>query len=180
MQNYFRASVKCLFLLAAWGTLSPAAAEPPVSQKSTFQVTGAVSSPRAWTAAQLQKELSADVQTIHYTLKGAVHTARAVSLWAVVQAEQPQINPQIKHHLLQFVASVQGRDGYTVDFTLGEISPDFGASAVWVAWDEDGHPLPEDDGPVELLVPGDKRAARWVHGVSAITLTDLAQSPERR
>ena len=140
----------------------------------TFQVVGAVGKPRVWSAAQLAKELPAEVRTISYTLKGAAHTAHAVPLWAVVQAEQPQINPQIKRHLLQFVATVQGCDGYTVDFTLGEISPDFGANAVWV---EDGKPLPEDAGPVEILVPGDKRAARWVHGVSAITLTDMAQSP---
>ena len=153
--------------------LCPVRADAPPA----FQVAGAVGKPRLWTAAQLQKELPASIQTVSYTLKGAAHTAHAVPLWAVVQAEQPQINPQIKRHVLQFVVSVRGRDGYTVDFTLGEISPDFGANAVWVAWDEDGRPLPEDDGPVELLVPGDKRAARWVHGVSAIALTDMAQPP---
>jgi len=164
------AVIAALCLLAS---LPPAYADT----LGTFQVVGAVGKPRVWSAAQLPKELPADVRTISYTLKGAAHTAHAVPLWAVVQAGQPQINPQIKRHLLQFVASVRGRDGYTVDFTLGEISPDFGANAVWVAWDEDGRPLPEDAGPVELLVPGDKRAARWVHGVSAITLTDMAQSP---
>ncbi len=153
--------------------LPPAYAGSPAA----FQVAGAVSKPRTWTAAQLPKELPAEVRTISYTLRGTAHTAHAVPLWAVVQAVQPQINPQIKRHLLQFVAAVQGHDGYTVDFTLGEIAPDFGASAVWVAWDEDGKPLPEDAGPVQLLVPGDKRAARWVHGVSAITLADMAQPP---
>ena len=165
----FTALVALCLLVA----LPAAQAESP----TPFQVAGAVAKPRTWTAAQLPKELPTAVQTISYTRKGAAHTAHAVPLWAVVQSEQPQINPQIKRHLLQFVASVRGRDGYTVDFTLGEISPDFGADPVWVAWDEDGKPLPEDDGPVELLVPGDKRAARWVHGVSAITLTDMTQLP---
>ncbi len=169
-------AVTAAVLLPGFALLYPArAAAPPA-----FQVAGAVGKPRTWTAAQLQKELPASIQTVSYTRKGTAHTAHAVPLWAVVQAEQPQINPQIKRHLLQFVASVRGRDGYTVLFTLGEIAPDFGASAVWVAWDEDGKPLPEDDGPVELIVPGDKRAARWVHGVSAITLTDMAQPPSRK
>ena len=165
----------CVCALSAWRPLAAAPADtfPP----GTFQVAGAVGKPRAWSAAQLQKELPADVQTVLYTLKGAAHTAHAVPLWAVLQAGQPLVNPQIKRHVLQFAAAVSGRDGYTVDFTLGELSPEFGANAVWIAWDEDGKPLPEDAGPVELLVPGDKRAARWVHGVSRITLTDLALAP---
>ncbi len=170
MKYHVIGAALCLF-----ATLPLARADTPAA----FQVAGAVGKPRAWTAAQLPKELSAGVQTVTYTLKGTAHTAHAVPLWAVVQAGQPQTNPQIKRHLLQFVASVRGRDGYTVDFTLGEISPDFGANAVWVAWDEDGKPLPEDAGPVELLVPGDKRAARWVHGVSTITLTDMAQASKK-
>lgn len=67
---------------------------------------------------------------------------------------------------------VQGRDGYTIPFTMGELQPDFGNRSAWLALDEDEKPLPDDAGPVELLVPEDKQAARWVHAIAVITVTD--------
>jgi hypothetical protein len=150
-------------------------AAPPAS----LQVSGAVIKPGVWDAARLRRELPRDVTEIAYTLKGHRHTAHAVPLWTLIQAAGPRVNPQIKHHLLQFVVTVRGQDGYTADFTLGELSPDFGDRPVWVALDEDGRPLMGDGGPVQLLVPGDKKPARWVHAVRAVILTDgaLASAP---
>jgi hypothetical protein len=151
-------------------------ADAPASQ-TTFRIGGAVSKPGAWDAARLRRDLTGDIRPVAYTLKGQHHTAHAVPLWALLQAAQPRINPQIKHHLLQFVVAVRGQDGYTADFTLGELSPDFGGRAVWVAWDEDGKPLTGDAGPVQILVPGDKKPARWVHALALLSVLDGAQTP---
>jgi len=152
-------------------------AAPPASFQTTFQIGGAVIKPGVWDAARLRRDLNGDITTVTYTLKGHRHTAHAVPLWTLLLAAGPRVNPQIKHHLLQFVVAVRGQDGYTADFTLGELSPDFGGRAVWVALDEDGKPLTGDGGPVQLLVPGDKKPARWVHAVRAIILTDGALLP---
>ena len=67
---------------------------------------------------------------------------------------------------------VRGRDGYAAAFSLAELLPEFGHAVAWVAWDRDAKPLPPEAGPVELLVPGDVKAARWVHGVAAVTVMD--------
>jgi hypothetical protein len=159
-----------LFLITALGPSARAQTAPD----ATFQITGAVTAPRSWSVTQLKKQMAGDVTVVAYTLRGKRHTAHAVSLWTLLQAAGPRVNPQIKHHLLQFIVAVRGPDGYTADFTLGELSPDFGDRAVWVALDEDGKPLRGDAGPVQLLAPGDKKPARWVHAVRAIILTDGA------
>ncbi len=101
-------------------------------------------------------------------------------LFALLQAAQPRLNPNIKNHRLQFFVLVRGRDGYTAAFSLAELSPDLGGRAAWLALDEDGKPLAEDDGPVQLLVPGDAKPARWVHGVAAIVARDEASAPDGR
>ena len=138
----------------------------------TFQVTGVVTKPRTWTVQQIQTQFPGQIQTVSYSFKGTNHSAHCLSLLTLLQAAQPNVNPRIKHHLLSFVVFVQGRDGYTIPFTMGELMPDFGNRSAWVALDEDGKPLPDDAGPVELLVPEDKQAARWVHAISTITVTD--------
>ena len=71
--------------------------------------------------------------------------------------------------------AAQGFDGYTVDFSLPELLPEFGHHAVWVALDEDGKPLTGETGPASLLVPDDVKAGRWVHGLTAITVVDGAK-----
>ena len=149
----------------------PAAPFSPV-----FHVTGAVGKPSDWTTDRLDRDLAGDVQTIHYTLKGTVHTARAVPLLSVIQASQPGYNAHIKNHRLQFLIAVQGFDGYTVDFSLAELLPEIGHRAAWLALDEDGKPLTDESGPVQLIVPDDSKPGRWVHGVCAVTVLDGAQA----
>jgi hypothetical protein len=56
----------------------------------------------------------------------------------------------------------EGRDGYRAVFSWAELDPSFLDKAVYVAAKRDGKPLPESEGPFELIVPGEKRNARWV------------------
>jgi len=64
----------------------------------------------------------------------------------------------------------EATDGYRVVFSLAELDPQFGNTAVLVANEIDGHPLPEHDGPLRLVVPGDKRQARWVRMLRSLIL----------
>ncbi len=171
--SHTRLSPVGLVLLVGVAVFGPSARAQTVPA-DTFQIAGAVTAPHTWSVAQIKKQMPTDIRPLTYTLKGQSHTAHAVALWTLLQAAGPRLNPQIKHHLLQFIVAVRGQDGYTSDFTLGELSPDFGDRAVWVALDEDGKPLTGDGGPVQLLVPGDKKPARWVHAVRAIIVTDGA------
>ena len=172
----FRQLVLLFFALALPGACLRAA-PPPIATAPSLQVSGAVLQPGAWDAARLRHDLA--VTPLTYSLKGKRHTAHCVSLFALLTTAQPRFNPNIKNHRLQFVVLVRGRDGYTAAFSLAELSPDLGRGATWLALDEDGQPLGADDGPAQLIVPGDARPSRWVHSVAAIIVRDEAAMPDR-
>lgn len=167
----FRHFLPCLGLLLTAASLHAAPA-------ATLQVSGAVVKTGAWDAARLRRDFGGDLRTVTYTLKGKSHTAQALPLLALVQAAGPRLNPNIKNHRLQFVVLVRGRDGYTAAFSLAELSPDLGQRTAWLALSEDGQPIPAEFGPASLLVPGDAKPGRWVHGVAAIVVRDEAAVPD--
>jgi tungstate transport system substrate-binding protein len=151
--------------------LSPQAT---LAQDASFRLGGDVEKARDWTVARIQSELSGSVQTVRYAMKGEEHTAKAVPLWAVVEAAQPRFDPQQKNHRVGFAIIVRARDGYTAAFSLAELAPDMGNEKVWLALEVDGKPLPTNDGPVRLLVPGEGggHLRRWIFGIESITVVD--------
>ena len=62
-----------------------------------------------------------------------------------------------------------GSDGYEAVYSIGEATPDVGASTIIVADSENGKPL-SADGPLKLIGTGDKRPARWVRNLVAINV----------
>lgn len=62
-----------------------------------------------------------------------------------------------------------GSDGYAVALSLAEVDPDLHANQIIVADAKDGQPLAKN-GPYQLVVPEDKRPARWVHNLSSIAV----------
>jgi hypothetical protein len=63
---------------------------------------------------------------------------------------------------------VIANDGYQVVFSIAELDESIGNLQVLVADREDGKTLAQTVGPLRLVVPGDKRPARWVRMVKAI------------
>ena len=65
---------------------------------------------------------------------------------------------------------VEARDGYRAVFAWAELDSTFMDKAVYVVTKRDGKPLPDTNGPFQLVVPGEKRAARWVRQVTALKI----------
>jgi len=65
---------------------------------------------------------------------------------------------------------VDARDGYRAVFAWAELDSTFMDKAVYVVTKKDGKPLPDTAGPFQLVAPGEKRAARWVRQVTALTI----------
>lgn len=63
---------------------------------------------------------------------------------------------------------VSASDGYQVTFSIAELDESIGNLQVLVADSEDGKPLAQTAGPLRLVVPSDKRPARWVRMVKTI------------
>lgn len=63
---------------------------------------------------------------------------------------------------------VETADGYRVVFALPEFDPSFKQTLVLLADSRDGGPLAESDGQLRLIIPSEKRYARWVRHLVAL------------
>jgi hypothetical protein len=65
---------------------------------------------------------------------------------------------------------VGAADGYPVVFALSEIDPAFSDRLILLADRPDQQPLSPGEGPLRLMLPGEKRQARWVRQVPSVTI----------
>jgi hypothetical protein len=77
---------------------------------------------------------------------------------------------QLRGQAMRSVVCITASDHYQVVFSLAELDPTLGNEQVILADTQDGHHLGKD-GPFRLVVPGDKRPARWIRNVTAIEVT---------
>jgi hypothetical protein len=63
---------------------------------------------------------------------------------------------------------VEAADGYKVVFALAEVDPAFATREIILADKRDGRGMDAKEGPLRIVAPGDKRAARWVRQVTAL------------
>lgn len=87
------------------------------------------------------------------------------------------LGDRLRGPALQLFVMVHCRDGYAVSFTLPDFDEAFGGRRILLADAEDGHPLPANAAPPRLIVPGDKKAARWARQVASIEIVDPRMKP---
>jgi DMSO/TMAO reductase YedYZ molybdopterin-dependent catalytic subunit len=68
--------------------------------------------------------------------------------------------PAMAHYVV-----VEAADGYRAVFALAELDPAFTDRVVLLADHRDGKALSARDGPFQIIVPGEKKHARWVRQV---------------
>jgi hypothetical protein len=61
-------------------------------------------------------------------------------------------------------------DGYRAVFAVAELDTSFTDRSVLLADGKDGAPLAMNEGPFRVVVPGERRPARWVRGVTRISI----------
>lgn len=69
----------------------------------------------------------------------------------------------------------EGSDGYRVTFSLAELDSDFQDSEVIVADTLNNAPLDGKFGPLRLVIPPDKRPARWVRTLRLIKVVNVSK-----
>ena len=71
---------------------------------------------------------------------------------------------------MKFYVIVDASDGYQVVFALPEFDLGFTDRIILLADKRDGHPLSAPEGPFRIVVPGEKRHARWVREVIGLDI----------
>ncbi len=61
-------------------------------------------------------------------------------------------------------------DGFRCLIRWHEINPATSDRLILVAYEQDGGPLPVEDGPMRLIVPGDEKGRRYLRSLASLTV----------
>jgi molybdate transport system substrate-binding protein len=156
-------------VLAHQGFLPPS---PTVTYSPSFTVSGLVQTPTTFTVAALRKLPATTVTVTLRTDKGSqgIFSYTGVLLNTVIQQTVPITNTGNKNDILRLFATVGATDGYQTTVSMAEILPQFGNQKVILAYAKDAKPLPQSEGAIRLIVPGDFVAGRWVSNVNSVVI----------
>ena len=68
---------------------------------------------------------------------------------------------------------VEAADGYRAVIALPELDPAFTDKQIVLAFLKDGKPLDDKEGPYRIVIPDEKRMARWVRQVTTLKIVDV-------
>jgi len=104
---------------------------------------------------------------------GASTIFEGVALQAVLEKAGVGFGETMKGNRLASCLLVEAADGYRVVIALPELDPAFTAKQVILAFLRDDKPLGAKEGPYRIVIPDEKRMARWVRQVTALKIVDV-------
>lgn len=99
---------------------------------------------------------------------GAQATYEGALLKDVILQACPSAAAIDKRTMVRTAVRVGASDGYSALVALTEADTSFRERPVLLTWMKDGAPLDDHDGPLQLIVPDDRRHARDVRNVNAL------------
>ena len=121
----------------------------------------------------------ADLEALpHVTVKASDHASAPVSfegvtLKSVLEKAGVTFGESMKGKRLSNCLLVEAADGYRVAIALPELDPAFTDKAIVLALLRDGKPLDEKEGPYRIVIPDEKRMARWIKQVTLLKIVDV-------
>ena len=109
-------------------------------------------------------------QTVKATDHGTPVTFEGVLLRDVLAKVDLPTGEKFHSTAASYYLVAEGKDGYRGVFAWAELDSTFMDKALYVVTKRDGKPLAEKDGPFQLVVPGEKRNARWVRQLTALRI----------
>src|ERR1039457_4787028 len=101
------------------------------------------------------------------------HSYEGVLVAELLKRAGMPLGPEMRGPLLASCVVAEAHDGYRALFSVSELDPAFTNGLVLIADRVDGKPLSARDGPLKIVVPGDKRADRWVRGVERLQVVRI-------
>jgi hypothetical protein len=104
---------------------------------------------------------------------GKTITFEGVPLRLVLEKAGVTFGDSLRGKRLSSYLLVEAADGYRVVIALPELDPGFTDRVILLADNADGHPLDSKEGPFRIVIPGEKRMARWVRQVIALKVVQV-------
>jgi hypothetical protein len=120
----------------------------------------------------------ADLETLpHVKLQASVHdvsaTFEGVTLRAVLEKANVEFGEALKGKRLASCLVAEAADGYRIVIALPEMDPAFTDKQIILAFLKDGKPLDEKEGPYRIVIPDEKRPARWIRQLTVLKIVNV-------
>jgi len=96
-----------------------------------------------------------------------------VTLKSILEKAGISFGESLKGKRLSSCLLVEAADGYRVVIALPELDPAFTNKQTLLVFLRDGKPLGEKEGPYRILIPDEKRMARWVRQVTTLRIVEV-------
>jgi hypothetical protein len=171
-----RAAAAIRVLPARVPRLADLALPPEVAALSTISrglvlIGGATGAGKTTTMAALIDEINRRDAKHVITVEDPIeyeHSYKGIKLSRLLEAAGVTLGPDLRGENLVKYVLVAASDGYEVIYSLPEVDPEFTAGGIYVVYEADGKPLPADTGPFRMVVPDDKKHARWIRQIVSI------------
>jgi len=104
---------------------------------------------------------------------GSSASFEGVTLKSVLEKAGVTFGESMRGKRLTNCLLVEAADGYRVVIALPELDPAFTDKQTILAFLRDGKPLGEKEGPYRIVIPEEKRMARWVRQVTTLKIVDV-------
>jgi len=133
-----------------------------------LKVGGEVSVPLQLSAADFAKLPRTSTKAKDHSGKESVF--EGVSLVEILKLAGLKFGEEFRGKQMALFLVVDAVDGYRVVIALQELDPSFNDKLFLLADRRDGSPLTARDGPLQIIVPSEKRQGRWVRQVTLLTV----------
>jgi DMSO/TMAO reductase YedYZ molybdopterin-dependent catalytic subunit len=145
--------------------------ETPVRAAQVLNVGGKVPRPLKLSPADLAKLTRQTVSAKDHD--GKMATFEGVPLVEILRLAGVEFGEKLRGKSLACFLVVEAADGYRAVFALPELDPAFTEQIILLADRRDGKALSEAEGQWRIVVPNEKRQARWVRQVVALTVRHI-------
>ncbi|MFZ0686116.1 MAG: molybdopterin-dependent oxidoreductase [Terriglobales bacterium] len=104
---------------------------------------------------------------------GNAATYEGVTLRSVLEKGGVAFGDTMKGQRMASCLLVEAADGYRAVIALPELDPAFTDKQVILAFLKDGKPLDAKEGPYRIVIPDEKRMARWVRQVTSLKVVAI-------
>lgn len=135
--------------------------------ESEFTVRGLDGTTAVLTKADLAQLPQHRVETTNQGTKAVYECVRLADVLAKVKLP---LGEKFHSTAASYYVFVEAADGYRVVFAWAELDAGFMDKPIYVAFARDGKPLQEKAGVFQLVVPGEKRGARWLRQLRTVSV----------
>lgn len=100
-------------------------------------------------------------------------TYEGVTLKSLLEKAGVEFGHSLRGNRMASCLLVEAADGYRVAIALPEIDSDFTDKQVVLAFSQNGKPLDAKEGPYRIVIPDEKRMARWVKQVTTLKIVEV-------